>query len=123
MTFQSNTGTRKALFSATESTVKGDEWETPQSFFDALNAEFHFTLDAAASNENAKCSNWITKERNSLTLPWDRISGRGAIWCNPPYGRDIGLWLRKGRMEADAGCTVVFLVHARTDTRWFHEHV
>jgi len=26
-------------------------------------------------------------------------------------------------MEAAAGATVVFLIHARTDTRWFHEHV
>lgn len=27
---------------------------TPQGFFDTLNAEFHFTLDAAATEKSAK---------------------------------------------------------------------
>lgn len=27
-------------------------WETPQKLFDELDAEFHFTLDVAASDEN-----------------------------------------------------------------------
>jgi site-specific DNA-methyltransferase (adenine-specific) len=40
------------------------------------------------------------------------------VFCNPPYG-DIAAWLRRGR-EADLA---VFLVPARTDTRWFHELV
>ena len=30
------------------------EWETPQAFFDKLDREFRFTLDACATDENAK---------------------------------------------------------------------
>jgi general stress protein YciG len=37
-----------------------DEWATPQDFFDALNEEFHFSVDLAASPENAKCFAYYT---------------------------------------------------------------
>ena len=40
-----------------------DYWETPQSLFDELNAEFNFTLDAAASDTNHKCKRYFTKKR------------------------------------------------------------
>lgn len=39
---------------------------------------------------------------------------------NPPYGRNIGLWVHKA---ATCGATVVCLLPARTDTRWFHEYI
>lgn len=39
-----------------------DYWETPQSLFDELNAEFNFTLDAAASDANRKCKRYFTKK-------------------------------------------------------------
>ena len=38
---------------------KSDLWETPQDFFDNLDKEFHFTLDACALPENAKCKRYI----------------------------------------------------------------
>lgn len=37
-----------------------DLWETPQNFFNELNEEFHFTLDACATPENAKCEKYFT---------------------------------------------------------------
>lgn len=49
---------------------------TPQGFFDALNAEFHFTLDAAATEKSAKCKNFYTPETDGLTAPWN-IGGGG----------------------------------------------
>ncbi len=118
MTTFADVCTHEALFSATDDTVDGAEWATPQRFFDELNEEFHFTLDACASDENFKVANYYTKEQNSLSLPWT-----GVVWCNPPYGKDIKLWLQKGREAVVDGATVVFLIHSRTDTRWFHEHV
>ena len=44
-------------------------------------------------------------------------------WCNPPYGRKIGDWVRKGSESADLGATVVMLLPARTDTKWLHEYI
>lgn len=63
-----------------------DEWATPQEFFDELNEEFHFTLDPAANAENHKCETFFTKEQNGLTCQW----GGHTVFCNPPYGREIG---------------------------------
>lgn len=70
-----------------------EDRETPQNFFDELNKEFHFTLDAAASPENTKCDSYFTKEQNGLTQSW---AGQ-TVWVNPPYGRyTTGLWVKKG---------------------------
>ena len=43
-----------------------DDWATPQDLFDALDAEFHFTLDPCSSEQNHKCDRYFTKEDNGL---------------------------------------------------------
>ena len=40
------------------------------------------------------------------------------VYCNPPYGPGIKDWLAKA-IEADLA---VFLLPARTDTKWWHEY-
>ena len=97
---------------------KTDLWETPQDLFDKLNNEFHFTLDVCATPENAKCDSFYTKEQDGLSQPW-----KGVVWCNPPYGKQIGSWVRRGFFASISGNTVVMLLPARTDTRWFHEYI
>lgn len=94
---------------------------TPQGFFDTLNAEFHFTLDAAATEKSAKCKQFYTPETDGLTAPWN--IGGGSVFCNPPYGRALGAWVRKAYEEAQAGTTVVLLIPARTDTAYFHDYI
>ena len=91
---------------------------TPQAFFDALNREFHFTLDAAATAKSAKCPTYYTPETDGLKSPWK--VAEGAVFCNPPYGREVGKWVRKAYEEAQGGATVVLLIPARTDTTYFH---
>jgi len=83
------------------------EWATPKGIYAALDAEFHFDFDPCplgGSNDGL----------STLFTDW-----RGhRVFCNPPYG-DVSAWLKRG-LEADLA---VFLVPARTDTRWFHELV
>ena len=95
-----------------------DNWATPQDFFDELNAEFHFDLDVCADEINHKCDKYYTKEQDGLTMPW-----KGIVWCNPPYGREIGQWVRKALFASVNGATVVMLSPARTDTKWFHDYI
>ena len=55
---------------------------TPQAFFDALNREFRFTLDAAATAKSAKCPAYYTPETAGLQAPlWaeDRAMGPQGI--------------------------------------------
>ena len=96
-----------------------EEWPTPQSFFSDLHREFGFTLDPCATRQNAKCPNYFTKAQDGLAQSWEGH----VVFCNPPYGRDMGKWARKCWEAAEAGATVVLLAHARTDTRWFHDWV
>ena len=97
---------------------KTDLWETPQDLFDKLNNEFQFTLDVCATPENAKCDKFYTKEQDGLKHPW-----KGTVWCNPPYGRVIGQWVRRALFASVSGSTVVMLLPARTDTKWFHDYI
>jgi DNA (cytosine-5)-methyltransferase 1 len=91
---------------------------TPQAFFDKLNAEFGFNLDVCANDENAKCETYFTKKVDGLSQDW---SGK-TIWMNPPYGREISRWMQKAHEASQEDTTVVCLVPARTDTKWWHEY-
>lgn len=94
------------------------EWATPQSFFDALNREFSFTLDPCSTHENAKCEKHYTKEDDGLSKNW----GGEVVFCNPPYGRELPKWVKKC-YEESRHADVVMLIPARTDTMWFHDYI
>lgn len=96
-----------------------DEWPTPQDFFDKCNAEFGpLELDPCSSHENHKCPRYFTRDDNGLAQDW----APARVWMNPPYGREIGEWMRKAWVESQRGALVVCLVPARTDTAWWHEY-
>lgn len=97
---------------------KRHDWTTPQWLFDRLDRYFHFTLDPCSSDENAKCKKHYTREEDGLTKPW----GGAIVFMNPPYGREIGAWMSKAHSESHIGATVVCLVPARTDTRWWQDY-
>ena len=104
-------------FSDVHYSSEREDWATPQAFFDRVNSAFGFTLDVCASSNNTKCERYYTTERSGLLHPWN-----GVVWCNPPYGRDIGLWVRRAAEQARGGATVCVLTFARTDTHWFQEY-
>ena len=92
------------------------EWPTPQELYLPLHAEFGFDFDVAATKENAKCANFLTKEQDGLLHPWGRCN-----WMNPPYGKDVPKWLKRALDESKHGATTVCLIPARTNTGWFHD--
>lgn len=97
-----------------------DDWATPQDFFDKLDEEFHFDLDPCASDENHKCALYFTKQDDGLSKNW----GGHTVYCNPPYGKQIGKWVEKAYSESKKNdTTVVMLIPARTDTGWFHDYI
>lgn len=95
-----------------------DDWETPQSLFNAINDVFHFTLDACASERNHKVDRYFSKANDGLAQSW---SGE-VVWCNPPYGREIARWAKKCATESEHA-RVVLLCAARPDTGWFADYV
>ncbi len=95
---------------------RSSEWRTPTNLFKALHARYRFDVDAAASHANAMLPKFFTRRQDGLAQDWAPM----RIWCNPPYGRDIGLWTAKA---AGANTFVLMLIPARTDTAWWHEHI
>nr|WP_315972144.1 DNA N-6-adenine-methyltransferase [Lactiplantibacillus plantarum] len=107
----------KALFTSNK-----EDWETPQDFYDRLNAKYHFEWDLAASDDNAKCSCYFTRDDNSLEQDWEGLSGN--LFLNPPYGRELKLWVKKA---ATTGLkdkqNLVMLIPSRTDTSYWHDYI
>jgi len=99
-------------------TSNTDQWATPVDFFNKMSTEFGpFDIDVCADASNAKCFNYFDEAANGLSKPWT-----GTCWMNPPYGKHIGTWMKKAYEESKAGNTVVCLVPARTDTKWWHDY-
>jgi len=95
------------------------EWETPENLFRLLDEEFSFEIDVCASEYNAKVRPYFDKETDGLKQEW----GHRTCWMNPPYGREIPLWMNKASQEVkDNNALVVCLVPARTDTEWWWSH-
>lgn len=101
----------KILFSSNK-----DDWETPHELFNKLDQEFHFTIDVCANYDNKKCNRYYSKKDNGLLQDWTNET----VWCNPPYGRKISEWVKKAK---ESNATVVMLLPARTDTKWFHKYI
>jgi phage N-6-adenine-methyltransferase len=96
---------------------KSDNWATPQWLFDKLNKNYNFTLDPCASQDNAKCSKFYTESDNGLTKSYTNET----VFVNPPYSKTYD-WVFKAFHESLRGdTTIVMLLPARTDTKWFHE--
>ena len=84
------------------------DWRTPQGVYDTLNEEFNFDFDPAPVDYTV----------DGLTIPWGK-----RTFCNPPYGRYVGRWVKKGWDESQTGKLVVMLLASRTDTSWWHKYV
>ena len=84
-----------------------DEWATPQDLFDSL--------DKRVMEDRG-----IVWQMRKLSKNW----GGQSVFCNPPYGRQIGKWVQKALEESQKpGTVVVMLIPARTDTSWFHDYI
>lgn len=99
---------------------KTDEWVTPQHFYDKLNEEFGFTLDAASNGINSKCEKYFTIKEDGLKQSWEGET----VWLNPPYtGRGvIEVWVKKAWKEHFNGVTTVMLLPVRTDVKYWHDY-
>lgn len=84
------------------------DWQTPKEVYEELDREFGFDFDPCP---HKSCF-------DGLSLEWGQSN-----FVNPPYGREIGKWLKKGFAEWEKGKTVVFLIPSRTDTIWWHDYV
>lgn len=83
------------------------DWKTPKAVFQILDAEFRFTCDPCPADYTV----------NGLEMDWGKVN-----YVNPPYGRELFKWIKKGYDEHLKGRIVVFLIPSRTDTKWWHDY-
>lgn len=101
-----------------------DELGTDPAFFMELDARFHFTIDVAASEYNAKCDRYFDKDADGKMQPW----GGERVFCNPPYSeidRWVGAaWCKFIGEEPRRPEVIVMLLPAnRTEQAWWQDQV
>lgn len=96
-----------------------DDRATAPEVFGPLHERFGFTLDVAASPDNAKCERYYTPTDDGLVQPW----GGETVWCNPPYS-NIADWVAKAWTEHRKALGIVMLLPAnRTEQAWWQDMV
>jgi hypothetical protein len=89
-------------------TSNHNNWETPEKYYKELDSEFHFNFDPCPLNS----------KEDGLVKEWGT-----STFVNPPYGREIGKWVKKSYEESLKGKIVVMLMPVRTDTNYFHNYI
>jgi len=102
-------------------------WGTPPHVFEAINKDFGFDLDAAASKASRLCPDWYGPDhrrptrRDALVVEWTLANGKvpSAVFVNPPYGRNLTKKWVEAAWRNSRNTTVVALVMACTETVWW----
>lgn len=96
-----------------QSSLTTDSWVTPQWLLERVGP---FDLDPCAANPQPwpTATRMINEEEDGLLCKWS-----GFVWCNPPYGKNLGVWLNRMALHNNG----IALVFARTDTMAFHRDV
>lgn len=97
-------------------------WQTPECVLDRVRRVGPIGLDPCTVESNpTRAASFFMLANDGLSCAWrpQDAGVDGLIYCNPPYGRGIGAWVDKCRQAAAADETVIALLPARTDTRWF----
>jgi site-specific DNA-methyltransferase (adenine-specific) len=117
------------------------EYGTPQDKFNFLDGLFNFTLDACATEKNAKVDNFFSIEDDALSQDWE-----GVVFMNSPFGKSkkkcvagcskklcdkrgfhldedvpgVKEWVLKAFCESEIkASTVLCVLPGRVDTAWF----
>lgn len=86
---------------------KSVHWATPAGVYEDLHREFNFDFDPCPLGE---------VEADGAAPLFSQWRNR-RVFCNPPYNKALVPFLQRAP-EAEIA---VFLLPARTDTKWFHD--
>lgn len=90
---------------------------TPPDIWQQLTAEFDFTVDVCASDDNHLLPRYYTKHTDGLQQDW---SGEVA-YIHPMFDGKINRFVKKA--SETKNFTGVFFIPAATGTKYFHEYI
>ena len=97
------------------------EWRTPPELFAALDAEFHFDIDVAASVDNHLCPTFIDTKGDGLTTEWFGDPWvTASAFCNPGFS-DMRKWIFRAEEQTKScnGSSAVVIGLASVASAWF----
>lgn len=97
--------------------ASSSRWQTPPEVWKPVHAEFNFDLDAAADAQTTRLPRYLTDALGPNEWPGERI------WLNPPYGKMLDPFVRRGADEANLGKIVVAMIPFRCRAAWWHDAV
>ena len=100
-----------------------DLWESPKPLYNTLDREFEFDVDICASVSNSLALNCFTEEYSALDHEWNEYYKTSVAFINPPYSLTETFITRAAQQAEKHNITVVALVNANTDTKWFADAV
>ncbi len=96
-----------------------DDRATTWEDFEPINRRFSFTIDVAASADNAKLPKFYTRADDGLAKSWEGE----RVWCNPPYSV-IPPWIEKAWAEHERAEVIAMLLPSnRTEQRWWQDMI
>ena len=113
--------------------AESDKWRTPPPLHLALDDEFNFAIDLAATKEDRLCVDWLGLgswiAEDALTTVWQSAAEKGKDhemlphrwgYLNPPYSAQlIKQFMEKAVEETRVAFGVVALVPDTHDTQWY----
>lgn len=106
-------------------TTSRQDFETPPEFISAIEQRWGpLDVDLACYEHTKKAPIGITKEIDSLSLPWAELFFGQNLFLNPEFN-DIPRWAEKCAIEGPllGRGRIFFLTPASIGTNWFAEHV
>lgn len=98
--------------------VVRDLWSTPSELVAWMESEYgDYDIDAAASEDNAVCEKFYSKETNCLKRWW---GSNKHIYLNPPYS-NITPFVKKAIEQMEHNNQIDMLLPCDTSTGWFYE--
>lgn len=129
----------QTFFNSTAISSKVTDWRTPGRVLELVRQFAPIALDPCTTLDNPTDAPIIyvapgtalegpgleNVHVDGLGEPWIDLvlahDDEGLVYFNPPYGRLIGRWTERGRLNARNGVECLGLLPARPDTRWFQD--
>lgn len=112
---------------------QSNDWRTPPEIYQPILdfiGLYEFNTDVCCNGFNIPSAYYIRKDgvyrfnglkvedNNGLQAKWF-----GSCWMNPPYGKDLALFVKKAFEESQKNCEVWSILPSRPENKYYHDYI